>query len=177
MQIYYPCASCLHRSFTHFHKVKSVCWIWRDVFVRDFHAKKVREILNKNAKMLMHEAQCVNLSMCAGLSCCSVLFSFHFLTLLKDWNSNGVSRPKTVIRELQPPFAMCCRQSHWDFHSIHFLILWTQDCLWDAYRRIDAVRRIASLPVALCVYCDSSCSSWTTNNHLISPYNLHILHS
>jgi len=39
-----------------------------------------------------------------------------------------------------------------------------------------AVRHIASLPVALyvCVYCGISCSTWTTNNHLISPYNLHI---
>jgi len=37
-------SSCLHRPFIHFFEVKSVCWIWGGVFVRDLHAKKVREI-------------------------------------------------------------------------------------------------------------------------------------
>ena len=32
----------LRRSFTHFSEVKSVCWIWRGVFVQDLHAKKFR---------------------------------------------------------------------------------------------------------------------------------------
>ena len=36
------------------------------------------------------------------------------------------------------------------------------------------VRRTVSLPVTLFVYNGISCSSWTTNGHFISPYNLHI---